>query len=105
MLTRPQAAPLRFIATRLAVPELENVARQPGVAEAMRLTIHYHDNRHPDQVATLIKVQSSNTPTMMVHYRRADDKPLVLKYEVELERFRVLNTTLRKWGFDKLDDF
>jgi hypothetical protein len=105
MLTRPQAAPLRFIATRLAIPELEIVAREPGVAEAIRLTVHYHDNRHPDQVATLVKRQSSNTPTMMVHYRGADDKPLVLTHSIELERFRTLGISLRKLGFDKLDDF
>ena len=104
MFSRPQAEPLRFIATRLAVPELEKVARQPGIAEAFRLTVQYHDGRHPDQIATLTKMQSSDNAKMTVHYRRANDEPLVLEHAITAERFRAFNAALRKLGFDKLDD-
>ena len=100
-----RAAPLRFIAVRLAIPELESVVRQPGVAEGFRLTIQFHDGRHPDQVATLTKRQSPGPARLAVHYRRADDRPLVLDYSVEAERFTLLNAALRKLGFDRLDDF
>ncbi len=98
------AAPLRFIAVRLGIPELETVVRGPGIADTLRLTIQYHDGRHPDQIATLIKMQSAESANLTVHYRRATDKPLVLTYTIDPERFRTLNATLRKIGFDKLDD-
>ena len=104
MLIRPQAAPLRFIATRLSVLELEQIAREPGVAEAFRITVQYHDSRHPDQVATYVKGQPGGAIRMKAHYRRASEKPLILEYSVDGARFRVFNTALRKLGFDKLDD-
>ena len=99
-----RAAPLRFIAVRLAVPELETAVRQPGVAEAFRLTVQYHDGRHPDQIATLIKAQAIGPSKLSVHYRRANDQSLMLEYMVDPERFTTLNAALRKLGFDKLDD-
>jgi len=102
MLTRPQIAPLRFIAVRLGLPELETVARQPGVAESFRLTIQYHDARHPDQVATAIQLQGSVKLTIV--YRRANDEPLNLNYNIPTERFRALIGPLKRLGFDKLDD-
>src|SRR5690242_17703723 len=104
MLIRPQAAPLRFIATRLSVLELERVARQPGVAEALRVTVQYHDGRHPDQIATYVKSQPTGEIRATVHYRRASEKPLILEYSVDTARFKVVNAALRKLGFDKLDD-
>lgn len=104
MLIRPQAAPLRFIATRLSVPELEQVAREPGVAEALRITVQYHDGRHPDQIATYIKTQPTGVIRATVYYRRASEKPLILEYSVDSARFKAANALLRKLGFDKLDD-
>ncbi len=99
-----RAAPLRFIAVRLAVPELEAAVRQPGVAEALRVTVQYHDGRHPDQIATLTRMQGSGPATLEVHYRRANDKALTLDYVIGVERFVALHAALRKLGFDKLDD-
>src|SRR5438552_2968020 len=99
-----RAAPLRFIAVRLAVAELEDAVRQPGVAEAFRITGQYHDGRHPDQIATLTKMQATGPIKLSVHYRRANDQPLVLDYAITPERFSTLNGALRKLGFDKLDD-
>jgi hypothetical protein len=100
-----RADPLRFIATRLAVPELETAVRQPGLAEIFRVTVQYHDGRHPDQVATLVKMQSTGPAKLTVNYRRANDKPLVLDYTIPVERFAAFNGGLRKLAFDKMDDF
>jgi len=99
-----RAAPLRLLAVRLGLPELERAVRQPGVMEGLRVTIQYHDGRHPDQVATLIKPQAVGPAKLAVHYRRADDRPLVFDYTVEVERFRALVAALRQMGFDRLDD-
>lgn len=99
-----RAAPLRFIAVRLNVPELEIAVRQPGIAEALRITVQYHDGRHPDQIATLTKMQSNVPARLAVHYRRPNDKPLILDYLIDTDRFIAFNLALRTLGFDKLDD-
>ena len=104
MLTRPQAAPLRLIALRLGLADLADEARRPGVAEAFRLTVKYHDARHPDQVATATKMQSNQTAQMAVHYRRATQNPLILEHTLDLDRFSAFMAALKKLGFDKLDD-
>src|SRR5579872_305443 len=100
-----RADPLRIIADRLSIPSLAVAIKQPGVAEALRVTVQYHDGKHPDQVATLLKMQSSGPVKLAVHYRRTIDKPLILDYIIEPERFALLSTTLRKLTFDKLDDY
>ena len=99
-----RTAPLRLVAMRLNMPELEKVARQPGIVEAFRLTIQYHDGRHPDQIATLTRLQSGLSAHLEVHYRRANDQTLVLAHTVEVDRFQGLLTALRKLDFDRLDD-
>lgn len=97
--------PLRFIAVRLHVPELEQVVREPGVGEAYRLTVQYHDGRHPDQIATLAFRQSGGgSAALAVHYRRPNDKPLILTPTIPLERYRTFASALRTLNFDKLDD-
>jgi len=104
MLSRPQAAPLRFIALRLDLPDLALEATRPGVTEAFRLTIKYHDARHPDQIATATKMQADKSARMAVHYRRSNDVPLILSHTLDVERFRNFMASLKKIGFDKLDD-
>lgn len=103
-LMRPRSAPLRFIAVRLAVPELETVVRQPGVGEAFRITVQYHDGLQPDQVATLTKRHGLEPFDLSVSYRRANEKRLTLDYAVEVSRFQAISATLRKLDFDHLDD-
>lgn len=99
-----RTAPLRLVAIRLNVPELEKVARQPGIVEAFRLTIQYHDARHPDQIATLTRMQSSSPARLEVRYRRTNDQMLTLTHSVEVDRFQGLLIALRKLDFDRLDD-
>ncbi len=100
-----RADPLRFIAVRLSLPEVEQTVRQPGVAEVFRVTIQYHDGRHPDQIGTLIKQQAPGPAQLAVHYRRTNDKALSLDYRIDSEIFMAFSAALRKLGFDKLDDF
>lgn len=102
-LQRPQSAPLRFIAVRLNTPELGQVVRQAGVGEALRVTVQYHDARHPDQVATLTK-SLTGTATLTTIYRRTGSVPLRLDYPIEVERMQALNANLRRINFDKVDD-
>ncbi|MBX3061485.1 MAG: hypothetical protein KF726_00820 [Anaerolineae bacterium] len=102
-LLRPQSAPLRFIAARLQLSDLTQVVRQPGVGEALRVTIQYHDGRHPNQVATITKSQTGKVK-LNVSYRRANDTSLVWNYDIELARYQTIGAALRRLNFDKLDD-
>jgi hypothetical protein len=98
------AATLRLLALHFGLPELERVARAPGVMEAFRVTLQYHDARHPDQVATLIKFQAVGPAKLAVYYRLPDDRTLTYDHEIPIERFRALVGALRKLDFDRLDD-
>ena len=97
-----RADPIRLIALRLRQDEVRNVVRQPGVNEAFRVTIQYHDGRHPNQVATLIRGHSWPC-TLNVLY----DKPgkhVYFTYTVEAARYLALQTALRRVRFDAMDD-
>ncbi len=93
---------LRLIARRLSLPELRAIVRQPGISEAYRLTIHYHDGRHPDQVATLTRSQYG-VVTLVVVYRRVRHQPS-LEYSLDSDRYRLFDLALRRLGFDRYDN-
>ncbi len=97
-----RADSLRLIASRLELPELKVMVRQPGLSEAYRVTIHYHDGRHPDQVATLSRWQD-NSVMLSVGYKRVRHHPL-FEYPLELERFHDFDLAMRRLGFDRRDD-
>ncbi len=100
-----RADPLRQIAARLALPTLAQIAKQPGIGDAWRLTIQYHDAQHPDQVATIAFRQGAGgSANLTLHYRRADDRPFMLAPHVPLERCREFTLALRALKFDTLDD-
>jgi hypothetical protein len=88
---------------RLKLPEVTRIVRQPGVGEALRLTIQYHDGRHPNQVATITKSQTGEVK-LLVAYRRANDQSLSWSYDLPLARYQVMGAGLRRLNFDKLDD-
>jgi hypothetical protein len=105
MTFKRRADPLRYLAVRMQIPDLGAIARSPGVSEAYRVTIAYHDGRHPDQVATLKFIQGAGTTAeLTVQYRRATDKPFVLTPHVPLPRCREFAAALRALQFDSLDD-
>lgn len=93
---------LRLIAARLDLPPLAEVARRPGINEAYRLTIQYHDGRCADQVATLTHSQHREV-LLSVVYRRLYQHP-ALEYLLEEDRFKDLDIALRRLKFDQMDD-
>lgn len=101
---RHQSAPLRLIALRLEVAELETVVRAPNVVEGWRLTVHYHDGRAPDQIATWLKLRGQDAVQMTTVYRRAAEKPLTLQHTIPPERYQAFVKGVRRLDFDKLDD-
>ncbi len=101
---RPQSAPLRLIAMRLEVAELETVVRAANIVEGWRLTVHHHDGRAPDQIATWLKFRGQDSAHMTTVYRRATEKPLTLTHSIPPERYQAFVKGARQLGFDKLDD-
>ncbi|MFQ3535745.1 MAG: hypothetical protein SNJ58_07695 [Aggregatilineales bacterium] len=101
---RQQSAPLRLIALRLEVAELDAVVRAPNVVEAWRLTVHHHDGRAPDQIATWLKLRGQPSAEMTTVYWRAAEKPLILKHTIPPERYQAFVKGARQLTFDKLDD-
>lgn len=102
-LMRPQSASLRFIAVRMQIAELPQVVKQPGIGEGFRVTVQYHDARHPNQIATVTKIQGSDAQLTVV-YRRADDRLLLFEYPLTAMQFQGLTGALRQIKFDTLDD-
>jgi hypothetical protein len=100
-----QADTLRLIAERLSLPTLQQFAAQPGVNEAVRLSIAYHDARHPNSTATLCR-GIGKTCQLSVAYERHDQqgKPLIYDFQIPLVRYQTLLTALRGSQFDTLDD-
>jgi hypothetical protein len=104
-LMRPQSAPLRLIALRLRVPELAVVAHQPNVTEAFRVTVQYHDARHPDQVATLVRGRAEEGARLSIAYRRASGHHLALDFRIDKARFETFRAAMKQLSFDRLEDF
>jgi hypothetical protein len=97
-----RADPIRLIALRLSQNELRHLTQQPGINEAFRVTIQYHDGQHPNQVATLTRGHGGTCVLKVVY-----DKPgknVFFTYPVDVGRYQALLTALRRTKFDTLDD-
>lgn len=97
-----RADPIRLIALRLSQEELRHLTAQPGINEAFRLTIQYHDGRHPNQVATLTRSHYGSAPLTVVYDKPGKD--VRFTYPIAPERYQALLLALRRIKFDKLDD-
>ena len=97
-----RADPIRLIALRLRQDELRTLTQKPTVNEALRVTIQYHDGRHPNQVATLTRGHGGAAALHVVY-----DKPgkhVFFDYSVSAERYIALLKALRRVNFDAMDD-
>ncbi|WP_119068005.1 hypothetical protein [Aggregatilinea lenta] len=97
-----RADPIRLIALRLSQDELRHLTFQPGINEAFRITIQYHDGRHPNQVATLTRNHTGAAPLTVVYDKPGKD--VRFSYPIPPERYQSLLLALRRIKFDKLDD-
>ncbi len=97
-----RADPIRLIALQLNQNELRTITRQPGMNEAVRVTIQYHDARHPNQVATVTR-GPGHACALKVLYDHPG-KGVHFSYPVDYERYQALIASLRRSRFDQLDD-
>lgn len=97
-----RADPIRLIAVRLGQGELKNATRQPGIHEALRVSVTYHDGRAPSTVATLTR-GTSEACQLQVAYDKIPE-PVYFDLTVPTKRYQDLMMGLRRANFDKLDD-
>lgn len=97
-----QANALRQIAGRLNVPPLRDLLKQPGVNEALRVTVLHHTGEQPHSVATLRR-QTGSHCSLQVIYERLP-RPLDYEFAIPLERYQKLLTAFRLNRFDTMDD-
>jgi hypothetical protein len=97
-----RADPIRLIALRLKQNETRTLTQQPGVNEAFRVTIQYHDARHPNQVATLIRGHSGSGSLHVVYDKPGKD--VQYTFSIGNEQYLALLLALRQAKFDRLDD-
>lgn len=95
-----RADPIRLIAVRLGQGELKNETSKPGVNEALRISIQYHDGRHPNSVAT-VRRRHGDACELTVAY---DKDKLSYDFALPVERYQKMLIALRASKFDTLDD-
>jgi hypothetical protein len=97
-----RAEPLRQIIAKLGLEDFRRVLSQPGVNEGLRITVQYHDARHPSSVATLQRGHG-DTCSLTVLYDKFGE-PLTYTFAIPLERYQKLFTVLKQSKFDTMDD-
>lgn len=98
----PHLPTLRAIIDALRLPELKDIARQPGVSGAYRLTMFHHDGRARDTVSTLIHSPMGGNRLETVVRLMFDGKPLV--HNIPLARYEHFVGVLSTVRFDALRD-
>lgn len=97
-----RADPIRLIATRLGQGELQKITSDPSINEAIRVTIHYHDGRAPNSVATLKRGHGDHCQLHLVYDKSPKKAQVTL--QIPLSRYQELLMALRRARFDSLDD-
>lgn len=97
-----RADPIRLVAARLMQAEPRDLVQQPGINEVLRVTIAYHDGRHPNQVSTLMRGHGGDCTLLAVYDKPGKD--IRFTHTISAERYALLLTTLRRLKFDTLDD-
>jgi len=96
---------LRQTALLLGQGSLRAEAVKPGVNEALRVSIQYHDGRTPDSVATLRRGHGATCILTVVYSKVASDQSwYAYTFSVLLERYQKLLAALRLAQFDRRDD-
>lgn len=100
------AAPLREIGLRLGAQALKQVVAQPGVNEALRLTIQYaEEGNPPDSVATLVRGAGATCSLTLLYDKRDSGGDFYhYSFSIPLARYQALLAALRVSKFDTLDD-
>jgi hypothetical protein len=97
-----RADPIRLIAVRLGHGELQNITQEPGVHEALRVSIFYEDGRAPNSVATIKRGLGSSCALQLAYDK--EPEPVYFNFNISVQRYQETIMALRRAGFDRLDD-
>jgi hypothetical protein len=97
-----QAAILRSIAQHAGQPLLRAVAGGAGVQAAYRVSLHYHDRRARDSVATLVFSRLNGAQLTVVFLGALAHKPLT--HPLAPSRYEAFVRALQMLRFDHLPD-
>ena len=97
-----QAPLLRSVADQLGLKPISEIARQPGVREIYRVTVHFFDGRACNSVATIRSMPIDGVICENVYQRALNRQPIL--HHIEDERFKVFVQAVKGLGFDKLPD-
>ncbi len=97
-----QAPLLRSVADQLKLPSVKTLARQPGIHELYRITVHYFDGRACNSVATLRRASVEGLVLETVYQHALGEQPLV--HQIDEVRFEALVKAIKGLRFDKLAD-
>jgi hypothetical protein len=96
------ASTLRAIIEGTGVSSLADMVRRPGTRSVYRLTVHHHDGRARDSVATLIDHGQEGVKLEVVFRVTFAGKPLV--YPVTTPRYEAFVRAVQSLRFDHLAD-
>jgi hypothetical protein len=97
-----QAAILRAIAQHSGQPSLREVAASAGIQAAYRVSIHYHDRRARDSVATLTFSRINGAQLMVVFLGALGHKPLT--HPLAPSRYDACVRAFQMMRFDNMTD-
>ncbi|MEQ8672367.1 MAG: hypothetical protein RLP44_15795 [Aggregatilineales bacterium] len=92
----------RQVAERVSIAPVKDLIKQPGMRNVHRVTVHYHDFRASDAVATLTQRLSEPARLEVIYEGHFDHKPLTRQFSAtDFERFCQVFLNIR---FDKMID-
>jgi hypothetical protein len=96
------AGMMRGIAEQAGIPTMKEIAKQPIVSAAYRITVRYHNRRAADSVAT-IQRSGRDVVTLDVVYRGLfGHKPVAVS--LGMDRYEAFVDGLQALKFDHLSD-
>jgi hypothetical protein len=93
---------LRTIIKSAGLPPMQEVAKQPGLANAVRVTVYYHDLRAAHSVATLRDLRGQGIGLTVIFLGRLAHKPLT--YVVSPSHYNKFVAALQAVRFDTIKD-
>lgn len=93
---------LRAIADQMAIAPLTTVARVPGVQNAYRLTVRYHDRRCHDSVATILQSRTMGITLEIAYRGLAQHHPF--NHVITPQAYAEFTTLVQRVNFDRLPD-
>mgnify|MGYP003525698840 CR=1 FL=1 len=93
---------LRSVAAQLQLPLITELARQPGIDEIYRITIHYFDGRACNSVATLRASHATGILLETAYQRALNRQPL--RHTIDELRYAEFVRALKSLSFDRMSD-